>query len=198
MEDQRRVDLAMARRITPRNKRGTAKRTERKGAAAGKGFAAVGTGLRYDRRPKADADCACGSGKAYGECCSAAHEALKASDAAELVRARYSAYCYRLPDFLIETTDPQGEEWRTDVKAWKKELLQFSDEIDFQSFAAEEAAEAAANAQGEACVSVPFRATFLKKGTINIMDLCETSTLVQRDASWLYARGEVSYDSPKQ
>ena len=114
------------------------------------------------------------------------------------MRARFTAYKYRLPDYLIATTDPTSGEWREDRKAWKTELLHFCDTLDYNAFRAGAAGEAGTNEAGEPLVTAPFRATVVPKGTLNLMDVCETSTLVQREGRWFYARGDVSYDSPQE
>lgn len=111
-----------------RKSRQSAKRSEQKAAASGRGFGTKSSGgLNYDRRPKPTASCGCGSGRSYGECCSLVHERGGATSTEELVRARFTAFSYRLPDFLMATTDPEGAEWNEDAAAWKKSLLTFCD-----------------------------------------------------------------------
>ena len=67
------------------------KRTEQKKARSGKGFGKTGVELNYDRRPSAGADCMCGSGKLYSECCAPFHDGAHASTPVELVRSRFTA-----------------------------------------------------------------------------------------------------------
>ena len=106
--------------------RGKAKRSEQKKPSSGKGFGKQGSKLKYDRRPSANAVCACGSGISYGDCsCYMLHDGAEAATPGELVRARYSAYAYRLPDFLMRTTDPNGAEYEADQAGWKRSLLGF-------------------------------------------------------------------------
>jgi SEC-C motif-containing protein len=178
-------------------KRKGAKRSERKKAAAGKGFGSMATsGLNFDRRPKAGAVCACGSGATYQDCCAPLHEGTAhASTPQALVRARYSAYAYRLPQYLISTTDPQGSEWHQDTAVWKRELLGYCDKFEFQKLRLDDdGVGSVAPGDGEAVV-VGFRANILQKGTLNLMALHERSTLSQHDGSWLYAKGDVEYES---
>ena len=101
------------------------KRSEQKKAPSGKGFGKVTGGLNFDRRPSPNTNCACGSGKAYKYCCMPLHDGAPASSPADLVRARYCAYCYRMPDYLMSTTDPEGEEWNEDTAGWKRSLVTF-------------------------------------------------------------------------
>ncbi|KAL3930693.1 MAG: hypothetical protein SGPRY_001428 [Prymnesium sp.] len=159
-EQLKKREIAYAKRLVARAPRGRGFRSERKNAKLGKGFANKGTGLNFDRRPKAKATCACGSGLSYGECCSVYHEAL-ACDAPEpsaLVRARYTAFCYRLPDFLIATTDPEGEEFMEEVSSWKKQLLKLCDEMDFQGL------QLINSETTGSPPTVEFRASFVPKG----------------------------------
>jgi hypothetical protein len=103
-----------------------AKRSEQVKPASGKGFGKP-AGLNYDRVPAATAACACDNGQTYGDCaCSTLHKFMRKPESPiELVRARYTAYAYRLPDYLMRTTDPEGDEWDADVTSWKKGLLGF-------------------------------------------------------------------------
>ena len=94
-----------------RGKKKSERKTEQKSAPSGKGFGATQT-ARFDRLPAKGAACACGASQSYEECCKPCHEAVRAEDPLELIRARYAAYAYRLPDFLIDTTSPEHEEWQ--------------------------------------------------------------------------------------
>jgi len=169
------------------------KRTERKTAAAGRGFG-VQRSLKYDRRPKPSAPCGCGSDQSYADCCLPQHESGVCTDPepAALVRARYTAYLYRLPDFLMATTDPKGDEYQHDAAAWKKSLLQFCDQIDFRRLEVERA-EPDADPP-----AVSFRVSFVQKGTINLCDAVERSEFARRDGKWLYTRGDVRYEAPRE
>lgn len=127
-----RRQIAKARRaVVSEGKGGTkirskAKRSEQKKPSSGKGFGAQSSKLKYDRRPSSNAVCACGNGMSYGDCrCFMLHEGAAAATPEELVRARYTAYAYRLPDFLMRTTDPNGAEYEADHAGWKRSLLGF-------------------------------------------------------------------------
>lgn len=80
--------------------------------------------------PGADVGCACGSGREYGRCCRALHtQARSAGEADELLRARYSAYAYRLPAFIMRTTAGEAQEF--DRIRWRSEIAQFCDQYQF-------------------------------------------------------------------
>ena len=110
--------------FTPRAK---GKRSEQKKPSSKKGFGAkLAAEQKFNRLPQLDAECACGIGSTYGDCfCRALHDGADAASPSELVRARYTAYKYRLPDYIMRTTDPDGSEYNSDAGAWKKDLLKF-------------------------------------------------------------------------
>jgi len=183
-----------------RGKKQSERRTEQKSAPSGKGFGGA-QAARFDRRPAKGVACGCGSAQSYEACCQPCHEASLATEPLALIRARYTAYAYRLPDFLIDTTSPEHEEWQVDRTAWKKDLLTFCDtfvceglEVGQQQAGAAPGDTAAVG--GADAVRVPFRAKLVQKGAIKMLDLLETSTLVRGAAGgWLYAKGEVEYEA---
>jgi len=171
-----------------RGKKASERQTEQKKASSGKGFGVATEQKRFDRRPADGAPCACGSSQPYERCCKPCHEANLATDPLELIRARYTAYAYRLPDFLIETTSPNHDEWQADRAAWKRDLLGFCDNFVCDGLEVGELSEQHVAGDDSACVQVPFRASLVQKGAIKMLDLIETSTLVQAEGGgWLYA-----------
>jgi len=169
------------------------RRTEQKAPPKGRGFGKnLGT-LNFDRRPKPDATCGCGSGRAYADCCKSAHDDGRANEPEALARARYTAYAYRLPDFLIGTTDPNGDEMEADVAKWRATLLNFMDDFCYDGLEV-----VSTEAVGEAEAVVKFRAEVAQKETLNLKVLVERATFT-KDASgaWLYTRGDVEYEAPQ-
>jgi SEC-C motif domain protein len=75
--------------------------------------------------------CPCGSGKAYSECCEPFHLGKEPASALELMSQRYSAYAMRHPEYIQRTTHPKSPYFKSDLKEWKKEILQFSDSTEF-------------------------------------------------------------------
>ncbi|NEQ69195.1 MAG: SecC motif-containing protein [Symploca sp. SIO2D2] len=62
--------------------------------------------------------CPCKSKRSYAECCGPYHKGKsKPKTAEQLMRSRYSAYFFRLVDYLVETTHPDTRE-----KGLRKEL----------------------------------------------------------------------------
>ncbi|EKX45861.1 hypothetical protein GUITHDRAFT_108311 [Guillardia theta CCMP2712] len=90
--------------------------------------------VKVDKRLPEKADktmCACGSGRTYYRCCRDHHNCAGApEDPVDLIRARYSAFAYRLPSFIIRTTSRKSKEW---TKKWMKELLDFMDSYKFET-----------------------------------------------------------------
>jgi len=194
-EERRLREMRMASRITPVNPRKTKKRTERKKANVGRGFGVKG-GLLFDRSPGADKPCACGKGPTYAECCQKYHEAMEVTGPpSELVNARYTAFCYRMPDFLMATTDPHGAEYQPDEGRWKKDLLQFMDTLEFQKLTVE--SEEVGTGVEDGSATVTFRATYVPKRSLSITDAVETSKFVRSEGRWLYSSGVVKYETPK-
>ena len=168
-----------------RGKKQSERKTEQKSAPSGKGFGGA-QAARFDRRPAKGAACACGSAQSYEVCCQPCHEAGLATEPLALIRARYAAYAYRLPDFLIDTTSPDHEEWETDRTAWKKDLLTFCDTFVCEGLeVGQQQAGDAAAVGGADPVQVSFRAKLVQKGAIKMLDLLETSTPARpKSAPW--------------
>jgi len=172
---------------------GKKKSTDQFSQKSGKGFGSQ-KAQKFDRRPADDAACCCGLGGmkySYAQCCKEIHDSGYAPDPAALVRARYSAYAYRLPDFLIDSTSQTHEEWQEDRPAWKKSLMQFCDNFVFEKL---EVGEHEAVMPG-AVETVAFRASMVQKGAVKMLDLLETSTIVREGDRWLYAKGDVTYEA---
>mmetsp|Transcript_12012 Transcript_12012/g.25957 ORF Transcript_12012/g.25957 Transcript_12012/m.25957 type:complete len:223 (-) Transcript_12012:448-1116(-) len=166
---------------------GKAKRSERLARPSGKGFGAA-DGLKFDRRSKDGSICGCASGLTYGACCKALHEGAPAQDVMSLLRARYTAFSYRLPDYLIDTTSRSGSEWRDDYVAWKKEVMSFCDQFCFEGLTVEGEPEVDGNT-----ATITFSVHLVQKGSIKMMDSREKSTFVRGETGWLYQGGEVDY-----
>ena len=65
----------------------------------------------------------------YELCCQALHDDEAARLAAgpdDILKARYSAYVERKPDFIIDTTHPTNEEYDEDRDAWRARILDFA------------------------------------------------------------------------
>jgi len=74
-----------------------------------------------------EAPCACGSGKTYGTCCGYYHRTLdedlpETNTPIDLLRSRYTAFAWRLPLYVMESTHPTCSDFRKDKLKWVKDL----------------------------------------------------------------------------
>ncbi|MBK1833017.1 YchJ family protein [Roseibacillus ishigakijimensis] len=68
-------------------------------------------GAEYHPRPRDLEPCPCNRERSYLECCRPFHKNRKTpATAEELMRSRYSAYFFRLVDYLVATTHPDKRE----------------------------------------------------------------------------------------
>jgi hypothetical protein len=69
--------------------------------------------------------CPCGSGETYSTCCGKLHRdvnSYRIATPAQIVRARYSAYAKKQPEFLMASTHPRNINFDTDLKRWKDSI----------------------------------------------------------------------------
>jgi hypothetical protein len=66
--------------------------------------------------------CPCGSEEAYSKCCGKIHgniNSFRLASPEQVVRARYSAYAKKKPEFLMASTHPTNKAFDPDLKRWK-------------------------------------------------------------------------------
>ncbi|HAY26174.1 MAG TPA: YchJ family metal-binding protein [Candidatus Accumulibacter phosphatis] len=133
---------------------------------------AVGNG-RADGGRQAAAACPCGSQRPYGECCAPLHEGAAASDAAALMRSRYSAYALGREAYVLATWHPSTRPPGLDDAAAPRWLgLQIRNH----------------SATGPDTASVEFVARYRVAG--RGARLHEVSRFVREDGRWYYLDGE--------
>ena len=82
----------------------------------------------YENDANESFPCKCNSGKSYKDCCQFYHTALEESLSLEkhtpvdLLRSRYTAFAYRLPLYIMESTHETCRDYRNDRIAWVKDL----------------------------------------------------------------------------
>ena len=88
----------------------------------------------FTRQPTDNEKCACNSGKDYGDCCKPFHEGKGVpSDPLALLRSRFTAYAYRLPDYVMDTTHPKyDQEYTTKRKKWRQSILLSCDLVELE------------------------------------------------------------------
>ena len=118
--------------------------------------------------------CPCGSKVKYKKCCKKYHDGVKAKDALNLMKSRYSAFAVGKIDYIIKTSTFQKD--YEDLKAFsescefkKLEILEFID--------------------GEEEAFVTFRASIICNG--NDASFAEKSRFIKEDGVWLYESGEI-------
>lgn len=140
---------------------------------------------RTDRVPPEGISCACGSRKSYGRCCMQLHTGARpAAEGEELLRARYSAFSYRLPGFIMRTTSRMNSDYRDDWIAWEQEILEFCDAYKFIGLEILEDRQV-----GPDVHFILFRATLLQLGEPGFF--VERSRFVRERDKWMYASGKL-------
>lgn len=169
--------------------------------AASKGFGNVRS---RDRRPEPNDACACGSGATYRACCSRLHDGAPAMSVEDLLRARFSAYEYKLPDFLLSPAFTVGVE---DSKDARRELDQYMGSYRFLNITiskpialAPDSGRERAECEMECCYRARAADIFRKHSKVideRVVTFKERSRFVKGvDGGWRYcaAESESSYE----
>ena len=119
------------------------------------------------------ADCPCGSGRNYRDCCQPYHEGQPAPTAEALMRSRYSAYVKRLAPYLLATWDAPT----------RPPALDLADDTRWLGLEVKRHA-----AIGDDAAIVEFVARYKVAG--RAFRLHETSRFVRRDGRWYYVDGD--------
>jgi SEC-C motif domain protein len=99
------------------------------------------------------------------------------------MRSRYAAYARGEVDYVVETTDPQGEAWQEPMSRWRSDIRSFGADTDF--LGVEVLEDSVDGDSGE----VRFEAKLRADG--RDASFVERSEFVRRDGRWLYRTGEV-------
>ncbi len=135
------------------------------------------------RRRRSSALCVCGSGESYAKCCGPYHRGEAIPETArELMRSRYSAYARGLVDYIVETTDPEGDAWQEPVVQWREEIAEFGRNMVFLGV------EIVGGESDGDRATVTFLAKLERRG--RDVSFEEKSQFVRRDGRWLYSCGE--------
>ena len=123
------------------------------------------------------ASCPCGSGQSYARCCGPVHQGMAASDAAALMRSRYSAYVLQLGDYLLASWHPTTRPARLELHDDGPALHWLGLQIKRHRVIDNDHAE------------VEFVARSKRVG--RAQRLHETSHFVRLDGRWFYLDGEI-------
>jgi SEC-C motif-containing protein len=138
------------------------------------------------RRAAKPEPCPCGQRLTYERCCGPLHAGAAAVDPVALMRSRYSAYARGLVDYVVATTDPEGEAWGRDEAAWREDVAAFCAANRFEGVDVIEARVDGAGEGGQGWVT--FRAR-LRQGSADAT-FVERSRFVLRGGRWLYSADE--------
>ena len=119
------------------------------------------------------ANCPCGSGLDYRNCCQPHHDGEPAPTAEALMRSRYSAYVKRLTPYLLATWDAPT----------RPPALDLDDDTRWLGLEVKRHA-----ATGDDTAIVEFVARYKVAG--RAFRLHETSRFINRDGHWYYVDGE--------
>jgi SEC-C motif domain protein len=125
-----------------------------------------------------NADCPCGSGQDYAECCGPLHRGTaRAATAVALMRSRFSAFARGRADYLLSSWHPSTRPRRLDLDdavTWRR--LQI---VDTEAGGADDAAGV-----------VEFRARYERDGKRHILH--ERSRFRRAgDGAWQYVDGDI-------
>jgi len=145
--------------------------------------------------------CPCGSGKVYMNCCEPFHQKEKLPGSPlDVLRSRYTAFVWRLPLYILDTTHHVCTDFRTDKVAWVKDLNRdgMFDSYDFINL---EAGPQEISEDNDKEGFIEFKVTLRANSKIGEV---EGQMIVVREksrflcsgdpASWLYADGTVTSD----
>ncbi|KAK4525966.1 hypothetical protein GAYE_SCF18G3875 [Galdieria yellowstonensis] len=137
------------------------------------------------RVPSDDAICICGTGRVYKRCCRPFHVGeSEPRTALELLRARFSAFAYRLSKYIMGTTHISNEDWTSDRLSWENSILEFCDQYTFVSLDILENKVA-----GPDITYILFRANLVEKG--EPVNFIERSKFLKDRNRWYYASGRL-------
>jgi len=152
-----------------------------------------------NRLPKDfDKPCACGSGVAYAKCCRPYHAGeARAETATRCLQARWSAFAYRLPLYIMESTDQSNPDHMKDRIKWAKKLHKTSmfDNFDFALSSLGVGEEEPGEDGGEVWMDNEFHLA-TKNSAAPAVVTYERTRFVRRGDEWRFASGAVSSEAP--
>ncbi|WP_018969225.1 YchJ family protein [Rubritalea marina] len=126
-------------------------------------------------------DCPCGSKTAYNECCRDFHIGKASPQTAEqLMRSRYSAYFFRLVDYLVFSQHPNTREPKL-----KQELETMIHNVQWRSLNIHSTSKGGPNDKKG---KVEFSAQFHENG--ELLEMYEYSRFLRHKGVWKYLDGK--------
>jgi len=157
-----------------------------------------GFGNRLPADPSVTA-CACGSGELYADCCRPYHVGDQQTETPEAaLRARWTAFAYRLPIYIINSTDKSNSEYMSDKIKWAKKLSKTSmfDTFDFSASKLGVGEVETGDTPDEVFMQNVFSLQPKSPMGAAPIKMYERTRFVQRKAGWMFASGAVSSEAP--
>lgn len=130
--------------------------------------------------------CPCGSLQKYKKCCKVFHDKIKLPKTAfELMKSRFTAFAVQNADYIIFTTHKDNPDFTNDIKSWKADILDFSQNTNFEKL---EILDFSKEQLTDVESYVTFKAT-LKQNEKDI-SFIEKSRFLKEDEKWLYVDGQ--------
>jgi SEC-C motif-containing protein len=148
-----------------------------------------------------DLPCPCGSSQTYGSCCAPFHRYEKQCLATtDVLRSRYSAFKYRLIQYVMDTTHETCRDYRENRIAWAKDLHKAGMFDSYEFVGIEAGPEVPGKNENEGFITFQVR---LRAKGVGLEQSKGSETIVKeksrflRDPTtgvWSYASGEVRAD----
>ena len=178
-----------------------------------KGHSSIGDGrakLGFRKQEEEDPDrprpppptepCGCNSGASYRQCCGSLHQTLVVNNndftPEQVLRARYTAHKYALPQYIIESSHPKNPDYiyhmeeakatkNSGTKRWTRDIMAMSS---LYNFAGIEIVDV--NTEGDVS-NIIFR-TLLQENDDNasFIPVEENAVFLRAGGRWLYQDGE--------
>ena len=134
--------------------------------------------------------CPCGSQKKYKKCCKPFHDNITfPKTALDLMKSRYCAYALEKSEYIIFTTHKDNGDFKSDVKSWNEDILDFCKNTNFEKLEILEFIDSIEES------FVTFKATLLQHN--NDASFCEKSRFLKIDGKWLYVDGKFIEEGTK-
>jgi SEC-C motif domain protein len=144
--------------------------------------------------------CPCGSGSLYADCCRPYHQGSQfPQEPLRVLQSRYSAFYYRIPMYILQTSHPECNDYSEDRMAWLKDLNK-AGMFDGYNFVALEPGETVMSADKDDEAFIEFRVRLKDKNPLNRKStddeivIRERSRFLRDEQGWKYAGGDVSRD----
>lgn len=130
--------------------------------------------------------CPCGSLQKYKKCCKVFHDKIKLPKTAfELMKSRFTAFAVQNADYIIFTTHKDNPDFTNDIKSWKADILDFSQNTNFEKL---EILDFSKEQLTDVESYVTFKATLKQNG--KDISFIEKSRFLKEDEKWLYVDGQ--------